>query len=86
MRDLSLVLGSNMKYTDLLVQKGEGCDYTIGCAKNWIEFTAPSHKVAIGFLKRHIDETYQGDWELKSARLFAVGTEIEIPLSEWYEC
>ena len=58
------------QYLAYLKQKGEGCDYTIGCAQTMITIKANSFDDAIIELKRVIDEEYHDDLELNDALLF----------------
>lgn len=59
-----------MKYYAHLVQKGEGCDYTIGCANTLIEIDAISDEEAIKKLSEEIKESFTYDRELSSVKLF----------------
>lgn len=59
-----------MNYYAYLKQKGEGCDYTIGCGNTLIRIEANSDKEAISKLSEIIEERYSDDPELSNVSLF----------------
>lgn len=59
-----------MKYYAYLKQKGEGCDYTIGCAQTLITFDAADDNDAKQKLAKRITEEYQDDYSLSKVMLF----------------
>lgn len=69
-----------MKYYAYLKQKGEGCDYTIGCAQTLITFDAKNDEEAKAELAKRITEEYQGEYSLSKVILFK--EPIDFNLSE----
>lgn len=59
-----------MKYYAYLIQEGEGCDYTIGCARTLINFEANDDNHAKQVLSEIIKEEYTDDSQLKKAMIF----------------
>ena len=59
-----------MRYYAYLKQKGEGCDYTIGCGNTLREFEANDDFDASQILTDIIREEYTGDYELRRVVLF----------------
>lgn len=59
-----------MTYYAYLKQKGDGCDYTIGCGNTLIDFEADSDNEAKEKLKQIISQQYTGDSELEKAIIF----------------
>ena len=59
-----------MKYIAHLIQRGEGCDYTIGCAQTLIQINAKNYADAVEKLERKIEEEYYDDTELQEAIIF----------------
>lgn len=59
-----------MKYYAYLKQKGEGCDYTIGCAQTIRTFEANDDDDAKLKLSDIILEDYTGETELSKVLLF----------------
>lgn len=59
-----------MKYYAYLKQKGEGCDYTIGCGQLLTTLEAKSDDDAREKLASLVKEEYQGEFELSSVLLF----------------
>jgi len=66
----SLNDNNNNIYYAYLKQKGEGCDYTIGCAQTLIPIMANSFDEAIDKLKQIINDEYYDDTELEKALIF----------------
>jgi phosphoenolpyruvate carboxylase len=61
-----------MKYIAILRQDGEGCDYTIGCGINTIEFEANDALEAGLKLKEIVRENYNNsERKLKSAKWYS---------------
>jgi LPS O-antigen subunit length determinant protein (WzzB/FepE family) len=72
-----------MKYFAYLKQKGEGCDYTIGCAQTLISFDANDDDDAKQKLSERIQEEYTGEFELSSVLLLK--NKIEFNLKSVYD-
>lgn len=72
-----------MKYYAYLKQKGEGCDYTIGCAQTLIQIEANSDEEAREKLAEEISENYHGETELSKVLLFK--DPISFNLKEVYD-
>lgn len=72
-----------MKYFAYLKQKGEGCDYTIGCAQTLITFDANDDDDAKQKLSERIQEEYTGEFELSSVLLLK--NKIEFNLKSVYD-
>ena len=70
-----------MRYIMLITGKGEGCDYTIACNKDFIEFQAGSHGAAVEKCREKLTE--EGTEFIGSIQLFSVADEIKVPLSKW---
>lgn len=61
----------NREYYAYLKQRGEGCDYTIGCAQTLITITANNFEEAVEKLELTIEEEYSYDEAmLESAIIF----------------
>lgn len=85
-----------MKFIALLKQSGEGCDYTIGCGRTWIDFESQDRQQALEYLKSKIigksDQGYTSGWDgefwgdsrLSEVTLIEVGEVVIIPIGEWY--
>ncbi len=82
-------------YKAILVQDGEGCDYTIGCGISIIDLHALSSDEAYKELKREVigewDEKdgrfygeYMDEQRLESATLIKVIETIQPDISAWY--
>ena len=74
-----------MKYYTILKQKGEGCDYSIGCGEKLISFDADSDEGAASYLEQEIKDTYTGDYELDSALLFPAESLVPIDIKAIYK-
>lgn len=77
-----------MLYFAYLIQKGEGCDYTIGCGRQLLRLRAANHPDAVKELKTRIldkEEGYQDERKLAGVDLLEVITETNIPIEEWYQ-
>lgn len=73
-----------MKYKAYLTQEGEGCDYTIGCARTVIDIDAPNMEDAKIKLMDIIQEDYRGDSKLKSCDLFEINHIYSFNTKELY--
>lgn len=71
-----------MKYYAWLKQRGEGCDYTIGCGSTLVTIDANGDDEAREKLKELIIEQYYGETELKKVLLFK--NPIDFNISEVY--
>jgi hypothetical protein len=74
-----------MEYIALIQQKGEGCDYTIACGKDWLFIEAEDDDGAAMRLLSEISENYTGERKLKSATLIKVLASVELPIAEFYK-
>lgn len=72
-------------YKAYLIQKGEGCDYMIGCAQTVIDIEASTLQEAIEKLKEEIKEDYADDSALFSAKLYEISHIYEIDIDKLYE-
>ena len=66
------------KFIAELHQKGEGCDYTIGCGIDVIEIDASNMDEAISKLQSIIDEEYTDDISLKEAIIYEVVNKTKV--------
>jgi endonuclease III-like uncharacterized protein len=74
-----------MKYIAILRQDGEGCDYTIGCGINTIEFEANDALEAGLKLKEIVRENYNNsEKKLKSAVYYEIKAGYTCDLPKWY--
>lgn len=74
-----------MKYIAILRQEGQGCDYTIGCGINTIQFEAENTIDAGLKLKMIIYENYNhSEAKLKSAHYYPVEGTYEADIGRWY--
>ena len=74
-----------MKYIAHLVQKGEGCDYTIGCGLVVHELSADNMEDAKQELKELIKEDYSySEAYLEKATLYEVKEEVNIEVEKIY--
>lgn len=74
-----------MVYKAYLKQRGEGCDYTIGCAQTIIEIEAQSIDEAKQKLYQKIKENYSGEQKLELCELYEINTVVVCDLKEWYK-
>lgn len=80
-------------YLALLIQEGEGCDYTIACGLDWFDFNAMGFDEAVQTLKDKLigkfdGYDYDGEYgirELKSVKLVEVAAVWDLPIKHWYE-
>lgn len=74
-----------MKFIAILRQEGEGCDYTIGCGVNTIQFEAENALEAGKKLKLIVFENYNHDEaKLKSLHYYQVDGTYEADIKRWY--
>lgn len=73
------------KYKAYLVQSGEGCDYTIGCAQTVINIEANNMEEAKEKLTEIIKEEYYDFQELESAELYECNQVFKMPLNDIYD-
>ena len=69
---------SDAKFIAELHQKGEGCDYTIGCGIDVIQIDASNMDEAISKLQSIIDEEYTDDRSLKEAIIYEVVNKTKV--------
>lgn len=73
-----------MKYKAYLKQKGEGCDYTIGCARTVIDLKANSMEEATTKLEEILTESYIDYYHktsmIESAEIFEVNSVINFDI------
>lgn len=74
-----------MIYKAYIVQKGEGCDYTIACGKRMLNLQATTWDSALIELKNIIKEEYTADWELQSAELFEISKSVSLDTERIYD-
>jgi hypothetical protein len=75
-----------MKYIAILRQDGEGCDYTIGCGVNTIQFEAENALEAGKKLKLIVFENYNYDErKLKSLYYYQIDGTYEADIKKWYD-
>ena len=72
-----------------LTQRGEGCDYTIGCGRKMVNLKAKTREDAIKEVEALINGTndeggYSDDSELSKCVLIE-GTQEDMPLKKWYK-
>ncbi len=58
-----------MKFKLYLKQKGEGCDYMIGCGERMIDLKAETKEAAVKEAKQEIDDHTHSECEIKEALL-----------------
>ena len=74
-----------MKYVALFTGRGNGCDYTIGCNKNFITFEETNDDEALAKCK----ETWKdhggsaGTPRVETIRLFIVSKEVPVQTYDW---
>lgn len=74
-----------MKYIAILRQEG-GCDYTIGCGINTIQFEADSPKEAAEKLQNIIKDNYNSDeHRLKQVNFYEIKNSYEVDVDLWYK-
>ena len=74
-----------MKYIAILRQEG-GCDYTIGCGINTIQFEAVNAQEAAAKLQEIVNENYSGEEQrLKTIHFFEAANSYEVDLNKWYK-
>lgn len=64
----------------LLKGKGEGCDYTIGCNRNWWTLKATTKEEAINEVANYIEEIGKGESAIGKATILHVNEEIEFDI------
>lgn len=75
-----------MKFIAILRQEGEGCDYTIGCGINVIQFEAEDYIEAAKKLKLIVYENYNNDdARLKSLIYYHVDGTYDTDIKKWYD-
>jgi hypothetical protein len=74
-----------MIYKAYLKQSGEGCDYTIGCAKTVIDIEAQSIDEAKQKLYQEIEECYRDERGLELCELYEINEVVVCDLKEWYK-
>ena len=68
-----------------LLEQGQGCDYTIGCGKEWIEFDSLNNETALAYLKETIKEEYSySERRLSTIKLIGVSFIADINAKEIY--
>jgi hypothetical protein len=77
-------MGKMSHYILVIQQRGEGCDYTIGCGIRYKLINASSYEEAEKYCKEYILESYapMDDYEL--ARAYLALKPQALPLKEWY--
>jgi len=65
-----------MFYKAYLKQRGDGCDYTIGCAQTVVDIDAKNIDEASLKLLQIIKESYSGDRELEYYELYEINKVI----------
>jgi hypothetical protein len=75
-----------MKYIAILRQEGEGCDHSIGCGVNTIQFEAENYIEAGKKLKLIVFENYNhDDARLKSLHYYQIDGTYDADVKKWYE-
>lgn len=73
------------KYKAYIKQEGEGCDYTIGCARNVITLQANSMSEAIEQFVELLKESYSYDESrLRSAEIYEISDIYKFDLKKLY--
>ena len=78
-----------MKFLLLLLGRGEGCDYTIGCNLCVRVFEAVDAEAATRHAAKELDEMSEvgapgmDGYRVDRATLFQIGSESELPLNKW---
>ena len=73
-----------MKFILVMQQKGEGCDYTIGCGIKYYIITATSHVEAEEWAKKYIKENYPPGDDYELDRVYLGIFLHTLPLGKWY--
>ena len=66
-------------YVTLLVGVGKGCDYTIGCNKQFYLCECRNDKAAVRWCKENVRDV--GSNSIEEVTLFKVAEEVELPES-----
>ena len=76
-----------MQYILVMQQRGEGCDYSIGCGIKYRIMTAVDYPEAEKLAKAYIQDMYPPDHdeELERAYLAILPSHESLPLVEWYD-
>jgi hypothetical protein len=74
------------QYLLVLGQEGEGCDYTIGCGKTYMEILLPSNQgiERTEALKKVTIEYFGGDNRLSEILLIPMSAVEKLPVEDWY--
>lgn len=72
------------KYVAYLKQKGEGCDYTIGCARTMLTINANNIDNAKEKMIEILKENYCGETELSSCIIYEISNELKIDVKSIY--
>ena len=74
-----------------VIQKGEGCDYTIGCGLALWKLESDTYKEAVKELRKIVigkwnseEDGYREEFELEEVTLFEVINEEKMPIDKWY--
>lgn len=73
-----------MRYYAYLVQKGEGCDYTIGCGNTIRKIEASNDKEASEKLSNIIEEEYRPDGDFELSKVILLKEEVPFNLNDVY--
>ena len=80
-----------MKFLAYIKQKGEGCDYTIGCGQTMWVFEADSWEAAIEKVRLSVVDDEEGYWteskqpDLDSVMLVEAARIEGMPIVQWYD-
>jgi chaperonin cofactor prefoldin len=66
-------------YVALLTGVGEGCDYTIGCNKQFYLCECLNDEAAVRWCKENVREV--GSYRVEEVTLFKIAEEVELPES-----
>lgn len=71
------------KFVAYLLQKGGGCDYTIGCGRNLINLESGNMVDAILEMREEL-RNFSGESELESVKVMHISEEYDCPVGLWY--
>jgi len=74
-------------YILVMQQRGEGCDYSIGCGIKYRLLTAVDYPDAERQAKDYIQDMYPPDTDVELERAYLAGlpSHDSLPLVEWYD-
>lgn len=80
-------MASKPKFKLIITQRGEGCDYTIGCGTVVEDMKANDEAAALVEAQKSLDDygMLPGDWERELDTAILVKEWVELPYKDWQD-